>query len=175
MKDQRITILADWLDKQKLDGTITDGTIWDKMGLSRTVFYRLKPKALVLQQERAEIRQKEVERVNVSAAREAAKNGLKSKTERVMLLQKQIDGIEEDLQAGILVDYVVIGGKVQKVNKEMNAETKAYLRKTIKDIQAEISKIEGDYAPEKRLNYNADLSQLSDEELQQELRKYGIS
>jgi hypothetical protein len=174
MTDPRIEILVGWLEKQTLDSSLTDGRIWQEMAVSERTFYRLKPKAILLQQQRAEIRQKEVEQANIDSAKEAAEKGLKSKNERVLNLQRQVDGIQQDLDAGILVDYVVIAGKVQKVNKEMNAETKAYLRKTIKDIQAEISKIEGDYAPEKRLNYNTDLAQLSDEELEKELHKYGL-
>lgn len=148
-ENPKIELIADWLDKQAEDGTITDGRIWQQLAVSERTFYRLKPKAVLLQQKRAEIRQKEIERVNIAAARQAAKNGLKTKNDRVLNLQRQVDDIQADLDAGVLVDYVIIQGKVQKVNKEMNAETKAYLRKTMKDIQAEISKIEGDYAPTK--------------------------
>lgn len=86
----------------------------------------------------------------VEETTEAVKKGLKSKLDRVLLLQKQVDDIQADLDAGITVDYVILQGKLQKVNKEISVTDKAYMRKTIKDIQAEISKIEGDYAPEKR-------------------------
>ena len=83
-------------------------------------------------------------------AKETLKSGLKSKIEKQKHLQKQIDDIEADINAGIMVDYVVVGGKLQVVNKIMDAETKAFLRKTIKDIYAELNKMEGDYAAQKQ-------------------------
>lgn len=76
----------------------------------------------------------------------AARNGLKSKLERVINLQRQVDDIQKDLDSGITVDYVIISGKLQRVQKEMSVADKAYCRRVIKDIQSEISKIEGDYA-----------------------------
>lgn len=175
MSDTRIEILANWLERQAVDSSITDGRIWQEMAVSERTFYRLKPKAAALQQQWAEKRQKEVEQLNVRAAVDAAKMGLKTKQERLLNLQKQVDDIQADLDAGILVDYVTIQGKVQKVNKEMNAETKAYLRKTMKDIQSEISKIEGDYAPTKVAPTDADGNDLyksmSDEELDREIKR----
>lgn len=147
--ETRIEALADQLERQTLDASITDGTIWNLLTLSKSSFYRLKPKALALVQQRAQERQKAIDLTKTQETIDAAKKGLKSKNERVMLLQEQIEGILDDLRSGILVDYMVIGGSLQKVNKIMPADTKAYLRKTIKDIQAEISKIEGDYAPAK--------------------------
>lgn len=77
------------------------------------------------------------------------KSGLKSKLERQLHLQKQIDDIQMDIDKGILEDYVVVGGKLQVVNKIMNAETKAYLRKTIKELTAELNKMDGSYSPTK--------------------------
>lgn len=71
---------------------------------------------------------------------EAVKSGLKSKLERVLLLQKLVDDIQVDLDAC---------NKSKKGAKVISVTDKAYMRKTIKDIQAEISKIEGDYAPTK--------------------------
>lgn len=83
----------------------------------------------------------------IEATKEAAKTGLKSKLEKQLHIQKEIDSIQADIDRGILEDYVIVGGKVQVVNKTMNAETKAYLRKTIKDLYAELNKMDGDYAP----------------------------
>jgi hypothetical protein len=78
-----------------------------------------------------------------------AESGLKSKLEKQLHIQKQIDEIQNDIDRGVLEDYVVVGGKLQVVNKIMNAETKAYLRKTIKELYAELNKMDGSYAPTK--------------------------
>ena len=85
----------------------------------------------------------------LEAMKQAAKSGLKSKIEKQLHIQKEIEGIQADIERGILEDYIVIGGKLQIVNKIMNAESKAYLRKTIKELYAELNKMEGDYAPSK--------------------------
>lgn len=87
--------------------------------------------------------------VTIRAAEEAARIGLKSKIEKQAHLQKQIDDIQSDLDANIMVDYYYEEGVPVKIEKEMNVETKAYLRKTIKELYAELNKMEGDYAPAK--------------------------
>ena len=79
----------------------------------------------------------------------AFEEGLKSKIERQLHLQKQIDDIQADIDRGIVEDYIVVGGKLQIVNKIMNAETKAMLRRTITNITAELNKMDGSYAPAK--------------------------
>ena len=64
-----------------------------------------------------------------------------------MILQNQVDELLEDLKYA------------KKPGSKVSITDKAYLRKTIKDIQAEISKIEGDYAPNKKeVSANMDLS-----------------
>lgn len=85
---------------------------------------------------------------------ETFESGLKSKTERQLHLQKQITDIQNDIDRAIIEDYVLIGGKLQTVNKIMNAETKAMLRRTITTITAELNKMDGSYAPTKQENKN---------------------
>lgn len=128
----KVILVADWLERQVSDSSITDETIWNELKLSKSSFYRLKPKAIPELNRRAGIRQEAMEQANVQEATERAKKGLKSKTDRLLLLQEQIEEILEDL-----------------VITESTTD-KAYLRKVIKDLQSEISKIEGDYAAEKR-------------------------
>ena len=79
----------------------------------------------------------------------AFEDGLKTKIEKQLHLQKQIDDIQSDIDRGIVEDYIVVGGKLQIVNKIMNAETKAMLRRTITNITSELNKMAGDYAPAK--------------------------
>ena len=85
--------------------------------------------------------------VLIESTKEALKSGLKSKLEKQLHIQNQIDSIQADIDRGILEDYVVVGGKLQVVNKIMNAESKAYLRKTMQVLYAELNKMEGDYTP----------------------------
>lgn len=147
MNDLKITQIADELEKQVLDSSIRDETIWNLLKLSKTTYYRLKPKALHLMNQRALLRQTALNDTITYETKEAAKTGLKSKTDRVLLLQKQVEDIQADLTDNKTVGYVIIGGVVQKVTKELAAREKAYMRKCMKEIQSEISRIEGDYAP----------------------------
>lgn len=95
---------------------------------------------------------------SVQSAKESAQMGLKSKLDRQMLLQKQIDDIQAEIDRGILEEYAYISGKYKKVDKVMNAETKAQLRKTMKDLVAELNKMDGAYAPTK-LFHQGELTQ----------------
>jgi hypothetical protein len=136
--DPKILRIAEWLDKQAMDNSISDGTIWQSMALSKRTFYRLKPKALAIVTESAKKRQKLVTEAKDSATIEAAVKGLKSKAERLLILQDQIDGCLDDLN-----------------KKKVTVFEKVALRKAIKELQSEISKIEGDYAPTKQANTNS--------------------
>jgi hypothetical protein len=92
----------------------------------------------------------------VHSAKEAVKTGVKEKIDRLLNLQKQIDDIQLDLENGTTIDYIVIGGKLQKITKEISVTDKAYLRNIIKGIQSEISKMQGDYAPTKIAETDSD-------------------
>lgn len=130
--NSKILHLADLLERQILDFAYTDGRIMEEIGVSNGTFYKLKPKALEEVNRRSQVRQSAIDATLTHEASQGAKNGLKSKTDRVMLLQNQVDELLADLKT------------------KLRPTEKAYLRKTLKEIQAEISKIEGDYAPEKR-------------------------
>jgi len=120
-----------------------------KWGRAEKSIDRYIEKAKISAKELSEKAKNAVEDVYVQETKEAAKNGLKSKFERLMILQNQCEKIEQELEANVSTDYVVLSGKLQKVVKEISVTDRAYLRKILKDIQAEISKIEGDYAAEK--------------------------
>jgi hypothetical protein len=131
-------------------------TIGKKWQLSQRTFDRHWKTANDTQKERQQKASKAVDKVYIETKVEAAKTGLKSKLEKQLHIQKEIDGIQSDIDRGILEDYVILGGKLQTVKKIMNAETKAYLRKTMKDLYAELNKMEGDYAPTKVANTDKD-------------------
>jgi hypothetical protein len=146
--DQRLEKLADLLEKQVLDASLTDGRMWQELAVSERTFYRLKPKALQIIQT--------IEHTKTHEIKQAVKQGLKSKNERVLLLQKQVDDIQSELDADTTFEYIVVQGRIQKVVRPLTPTEKAHLRRSIKYIQSEISKIEGDYAPKKVLNIEPD-------------------
>lgn len=155
-QNAKIELVADWLEKQIQDSSITDGTIWQQLALSKRSFYRLKPKAALLVDSRQSIRQKELENIKLHELKQGLKQGLKSKTERILNLQRQIDDIQSDLDRNQTFEYLVVQGTVQKVSRELMPTEKANLRRSIKYIQSEISKIEGDYAPKKIMDVTED-------------------
>jgi hypothetical protein len=154
--DQRLEKLADLLEKQVLDASLTDGRMWQELAVSERTFYRLKPKALQILQKRTTQRQQAIEHTKTHEIKQAVKQGLKSKNERVLLLQKQVDDIQSELDADTTFEYIVVQGRIQKVVRPLTPTEKAHLRRSIKYIQSEISKIEGDYAPKKVLNIEPD-------------------
>lgn len=81
---------------------------------------------------------------------EAFKTQIKSKTERLISYQVQIEHIEKELETGKTRELVGFKeGKAQMIERELTIIEKNSLRKTLKELQSEISKIEGDYAPTK--------------------------
>lgn len=78
----------------------------------------------------------------ISQAKQAVKTQINTKNERLAILQKQIDELMYDLQHGMIE-------KGDGSLRELNPVEKSKLRQVIKEIQSEISKIEGDYAVSK--------------------------
>lgn len=89
------------------------------------------------------------EQAVISEEVQAAKNGLKSKHERLMTLQRQVDATESELNDGRTKETVIRGGKGVSIDRDFTVLERAQLRRTLKDLQSEISKIEGDYAATK--------------------------
>lgn len=78
---------------------------------------------------------------------EAVRIQIKSKIERLDIYQKEIDNCLSDLDNGYTTELTPKGALVKR---PLTISERAMLRKTIKDLQSEISKIEGDYAPTKQ-------------------------
>ena len=79
---------------------------------------------------------------------EAFKTQIRSKTERLISYQVQIEHIEKELITGKTKELISFkDGKAQMVDRDLTVFERNSLRKTLKELQAEISKIEGDYAP----------------------------
>lgn len=92
----------------------------------------------------------EKERVSIELEKEAVKQGLKTKFDRIMILQNQIEHVQKELALGECEDIKIIKGEPKKIKRPLLPFEKSAMRKNIKDLQAEISKIEGDYAPIKQ-------------------------
>jgi poly-D-alanine transfer protein DltD len=96
--EQRILRIADELEKQQLDKTYKNAIICDNLQLSKDMFYRLKPKALLEVQKRTEFKQSLTNEVITQEVTEAAKNGIKTRLEIIERLEQiafaQID-VEE--------------------------------------------------------------------------------
>jgi len=83
----------------------------------------------------------------------ALKNGLKTKNQRLLFYQNQIDLMEKQLTGDIKTYFIVNNKPVINPNSKgeyiLPLEKQNEIRKQIKDYQTEISKIEGDYAATK--------------------------
>ena len=79
-------------------------------------------------------------------------NGLKSKSERLMNLQRQADDLQRMLDHNITPDIVKSPKQLEymEIERKLTYVERATLMKSLRDLQGEISKIEGDYAPTKQ-------------------------
>jgi len=77
------------------------------------------------------------------------KQGLKSKEERQLSLQKQIDDIEKILDDGITPDAIVDNKAMISVDieRKLTAIERANLMKVHRELIAELNKMDGSYAP----------------------------
>ena len=84
----------------------------------------------------------------VSKDIENISNGLNSKSERLLNLQNQVNDINSMLLSGITPDTIIDSKTLTSVDIERRITyiERAQLMKVLKELQAEISKIEGDYA-----------------------------
>lgn len=93
--------------------------------------------------------QKVKEAISIKEDTKLFKEGLKTKSERLLIYQKQINDIEAELELGTTEDVKSSMGSLTFITRSLLPVEKSSMRKTLKDLQAEISKIEGDYAPTK--------------------------
>lgn len=88
------------------------------------------------------------EAASIKSEVEAVKKGLKSKLDRVMFYQDQIEVMEKQL-SGELEFYFIVGNKALTSHPngvfKLPIEKQNDIRKQIKEYQMEISRIEGDY------------------------------
>lgn len=89
------------------------------------------------------------EKISICEDVKAFKEGLRGKTERLFTLQNLVDDCLKDLTEGKTDDEYFKNGKPVPYRRKMTNTEYNQTRRTLKDLQAEISKIEGDYAPAK--------------------------
>lgn len=119
-------------------------------------FERYWKEANTLHSTRIQEVQSELKEERVEIEKERLKADLKTKNERVMILQSQIDDIIKELEDGFCYD---VNGRGKPYKRHLLPSEKTGMRKSIKDLQSEISKIEGDYAALKQdLNVNGSIS-----------------
>lgn len=95
---------------------------------------------------------KAVEAAYISGAEQMALNGIKTKSQRLLILQNEIDNCLSELATDSkLKHYADLAGKRTNV-KQLTIIEKVKLRQVITQLQSEISKIQGDYAPDKSAN-----------------------
>jgi len=148
--DTILTILA--------NGIVERGKVLAKFGKKWQVSNRTFDRAWKIAQERYAITQQKaqqvVEAVTLQETKENALNGIKTKTQRLEVYQKQIDNTITEIENGITEDTIFVSGAPKKIIRKHTVNEVAILRRTLRDLQSEISKIEGDYAPTKQENKN---------------------
>ena len=85
--------------------------------------------------------------VSIQYEVDTLKQGLKSKQERLLEYQNEINSLQKRIDKNEDYKYLIANGVIQKVVCEIDLKTVAILHRAIKDLRSEISKIEGDYAP----------------------------
>jgi len=86
----------------------------------------------------------------IQQQKENVSNGLKSKFERLIILQTQVQSILDRIEKNAEIDIMFIEGRLQKIPREMTVNEMMMCKRTLRELQSEISKIEGDYAPTKQ-------------------------
>lgn len=82
----------------------------------------------------------------INIEKEAVKINIKTKNERIQNYQKEIDDSISELEYGFTEEMKSTG---ELIKRPLTISEKCMLRKTIKELQSEISKIESDYAATK--------------------------
>jgi len=92
------------------------------------------------------------EEASIAIEVEAVKSGLKAKIDRCLEKQKDVDLLRQTVEVGLTDDFYISDGQYILFQRPMTATEKATILKRASEIEAEISKIESDYAPIKSAN-----------------------
>lgn len=100
--------------------------------------------------------EKAKEDISISKEIKALESGLKSKIERQAKIQKQIEDLEYELSAGIMITHTFVEGQLIEGRRAMNGLERSQIHRTIKELHSELSKMAGDYAPIKQASTDVD-------------------
>ena len=145
-----------------------------KWSMSKSSFDRLLKNAKPIAKRLSDLKAKVVNDTITAETKEATRNGLKSKFDRVMILQEEVYRCLNELYEPGTDNFADFGGGRKNVKKQLTVIEKVKLRQVINQMQSEISKIEGDYAPDKVAQTDTqgnDIKRLSDDELAQKIEK----
>ncbi len=121
-----------------------------KWQMSVRTFDRNFKKAKDKHSERRREVEKEKLNTTIEQENEAIKKGLKTKFDRLMVLQNLVEKCNESIESGLCSDtfFSKDDGAIETTRK-MNQRELNDTMKTLHTLQSEISKIQGDYAPTK--------------------------
>lgn len=128
-----------------------------KFELSEQTFVRYWKQANENHKEQRELINNAKINTTIATEKEAVKIGLKSKIDRLLILQKLVDECLEQLTTKQCNDTIIVEGTVKNIKRLMNQRELNDTRKTLQSLQSEISKIEGDYAVAKTENVNINI------------------
>jgi hypothetical protein len=134
--EQRILKLADALEKQQLDNSYKNATICEEMRISVATFHRLKQKALLELQKRAEFKRSLINEVTTHEIEEGLRNGLKSDLEIELQLCKIAFGEIDVMETTSTPDGMIEFNRKPTPGEMINA-------------MKELWKKRGTYAPDK--------------------------
>jgi|SRR5690625_872418 len=93
--------------------------------------------------------QKAKDEARLKADAEIAVKELRTRHERLLEYQKLVDDCFHDLATGMTDDTDIYEGEITEYRRKMTITEMNQTRRTLRDLQIEISKIEGDYATTK--------------------------
>ena len=138
------------LDSLKIEPSLSYSDMYAKYSLKYAKSKKTFDKDWKQAQKQHQEYQKQAQQVklkqSLATEKEAVKNGLKTKIDRITILQNQISNLLERLEKGTHPQEVRNhDGKIQRYERTLTpSEITAYNR-AIRELQSEISKMEGDY------------------------------
>lgn len=117
-----------------------------KWSMSKSAFDRLLRLAKPIAESISNKANKAAEDTYIAEAGNQALNGIRSKQQRILLLQNEVIECMKELYDPSVDNFADFGGGRKNVKKQLTVLEKVKLRQIINQLQAEISKIQGDYA-----------------------------
>jgi hypothetical protein len=151
------TYVATILDELR-KGNVERGKVLAKLGKQWQMPARTFDRYWKQAQEQHKILTEAIEHRKDEATTEQAlkdvSNGLKSKSQRMDNIQKQITDLENILESGITDDTIIDKGEATDIKRPITAVERATITRAIVSLNAELNKMDGSYAPTQTNNKN---------------------